>query len=186
MEKLNVRFSLSPKELFFINIYSSLKTVIVVFMLGAVLGVISAMLYGFDKVMLAVDWENYYKGIFVLSILVIGAGLIFQLLTDLIAGVKILIYKKSNRAMFDECIISIDEEKGIVLYSDDKKEGVKWGHYKIFFETNKYLVLRDDVNKMFVLKKGVVSADELKWFKQNLKNQNMIEYRKKMEARRNR
>lgn len=186
MEKLTVKFSLSPKEMFFINIYSSIKTTLVTLMVGVVLGLISAMLFGFDRVLIAIDWKNYYQGVFVLSMLVIGAGLIYQLGIIIFFGIRVLIYSKKESYILDERIISIDEEKGIVLYSDDKKEGFKWGHYKFYFENQKYLVLRNEINKLFILKKQVLSPDELNWFKQNLKTQNIIEYRKKMEAKRRR
>ena len=186
MEKLKIKFSISPKELFFINVFSSIKTMVIVLILGGILGLVSAMVYGADQVLHTVNWKNYYEGIFVLSMLIIGAGLAYQLITDVFVLIKILINKKSNPTMFGQRIITIDEEKGIILYSDDKKDGVKWGYYKFFYETKKYLVLRNDVNNMFFLKKAALSAEELKWFMQNLKTQNLIEYRKKMEARRNR
>ena len=186
MEKLTVKFSLSPKEMFFINIYSSIKTTLIVFMLGAVLSVVSAMLFGFNQAVTIVNWKNYYEGIFILSMMVIGAGLVYQLGIMIFAGIRVLIYSKKDSYMLDERIISIDEEKGIILYSDDRKEGVKWGHYKFYFENQKYLVLRDDVNKMFILKKEALSPEELQWFKQNHKTQIMIEYRKKLEAKRRR
>lgn len=186
MEKLNVKFTLSAKEMFYINIYSAIKTTVLVLILGAVLSLISGMLFELDKVITIFSFANYYKGLLTLGLLVIGAGLAYLLLVIIYTGIKILISVKKDRYILDERIISIDEEKGIILYSDGKKEGVKWGQYKIYLENQKYLVLRDDVYNIFILKKEVFSPQDMDWFKKNLKEQNLIEYRKKLEAKRNR
>jgi hypothetical protein len=115
----------------------------------------------------------------------LGSGAIYGLGVMIFSGIRVLVYSKNGSTMFDERIIAIEKERAIVLYADDKKEIIKWGQYKIHFENQKYMILKSDINT-FILKKNALSSQDLTWLKQNLKEQNIIEYRKKIQAKRNR
>ncbi|HHW90248.1 MAG TPA: hypothetical protein GX745_05030 [Clostridiales bacterium] len=185
MENAVIKFTLSKKELFWLYILAYIKTAIVALVVGVVLGFVGLMVYALDSFTPAVDWQNYYQNAFLLSLLTLGAGAIYGLGVMIFSGIRVLAYSKNGSTMFDERIIAIEKERAIVLYADDKKEIIKWGQYKIHFENQKYMILKSDINT-FILKKNALSSQDLTWLKQNLKEQNIIEYRKKIQAKRNR
>lgn len=184
MENAEIKFALSKKELFWLYTLAYIKTAIVILAAGVVLGFIGLMVFALDRLTPVVDWQNYYQNLYLLSVLTLGAGVIYGLGVMAFSGMRVLATKKGP-AMFGQRIISIEQERAVVSYADGKKDIIKWGQYKIHFENQKYMILKSDINT-FILKKEAFSPQDLNWLKQNLKEQNINEYRKKIQAKRNR
>lgn len=185
MENTNIKFTLSKKELFWLNIISHIKTVVIVLVIGGILGIIGLMIFALDRLMPAVDWQSLTQNAWVLSAFVCVAGLIYALGVILFWAIRLLVMSKTSPEIFDQRLIIIEKDRAIISYSNNNKDIIKWGQFKIHYENPKYLILKSDINT-FILKKEVLSPQDLVWLKQNLKEQNLIEYRKMLEAKRKR
>jgi hypothetical protein len=185
MENATIKFRLSKKEFFWLSIYSQLKTIGLVALVGAVLGFIGLLIYAFSRLSPAIDVQSYYKNAILLGIYVLTAGAVYALCVIIYYAVRLGIYSKKDPAFFDERLITIEKDRAVISYSDNKIDVIKWGQYKIHLENKKYLILKSDMSS-FVIKKDILSPNDLDWLKQNLKEQNLIEYRKILEQKRKR
>ncbi|HEY8423557.1 MAG TPA: hypothetical protein VIL23_02215 [Clostridia bacterium] len=185
MENTTIKFTLSKKELFWLNILGHIKTLLIVAFISAMLAFIGFLIFVFSRLMPALNAQNYIQNAFLLAVYVITADVIYALLVVIYALIRLAVYSKKDPVMFKERQVLIEKDRAIITYSDNKKDVVKWGQYKINFENNKYLILKSDLNT-FIIKKESMQPKDLEWLKNNLKEQNLIEYRKMVEAKRKR
>lgn len=187
MEKLVVKFSLSAKEMFVINLLASIRTVFLIFLVGVLLAGTALIMYAAQSLIKLLDMGEVTLSLTKMSIYVIVAAFVYAIGILIYASIRTLIYTKKDRKALDERLISIEEESAVVLYSDDTKEKVVWGNCKNHYENKRYLILRDEKNiKNLILKKSAFSSEEIDWLKKNLKTQQILEYRRKIEAKRGR
>lgn len=183
MENATIKFKLSKKEFFWLSIYSQLKTIGLVALVGAVLGFIGLLIYAFSRLSPTIDVKSYYSNAILLGIYILTAGAVYALCVIIFYAIRLAVYVKNDPEFFDERLITIEKERAIITYGDNKKDVIKWGQYKIHLENKKYIILKSDMSS-FVIKKDILSYDDLEWLKQNLKEQNIIEYRKILEQKR--
>ncbi|HEY8444233.1 MAG TPA: hypothetical protein VIL24_05490 [Clostridia bacterium] len=185
MENTTIKFKLSKRELFWLSLYSQIKTVLLIAMVAVVLLVIGLLIFAFGRLTPAVNLRSYYANAILLSVYILIAGAAYTLCAVIYYAIKIAVLSKKDPAVFDERLISIEKDRAVITYSDNKKDIIKWGQYKIHLENKKYLFLKSDISG-FIIKKDILSPQDLEWLKQNLKEQNHIEYRKTLEAKRKR
>lgn len=180
-KEVTVKFIITKKEFFWLNIMASLKTII---FFTSLIGVLAAAIVFFYVLEKTINPNIQALRKLLITIISIGAGLEFFYLAGLflMAWLRVNQMQKTDKAYFEQSTLKINETEAQFIYSESLTTTMPWASYYLKYENKNYMIFSDDVQIQAIKKEGL-TQEQIDWIKENQKLQQELAFKKRLEER---